>query len=62
MNTKDKKLAFDSVTINEIINLEKENTINSKSKAFQEKLGLSFDLGNNKTKPREVLCNPICIV
>ena len=49
MKTKDRKLAFDYVTINEIINLEKENTFNSKSKGFPEELGLSFDLGNNKT-------------
>lgn len=49
MKTKDRKLAFDYVIINEIINLEKENTINSKSKGLPEELGLSFDLGNNKT-------------
>lgn len=48
MKTKDRKLAFDYVTISEIINLEKENTFNSKSKGFPEELRLSFDLGNKK--------------
>lgn len=62
MKTKDRKLAFDYVTINEIINLEKEDTINSKSKSFPEELGLSFDLRNNKIKLPEVLCNLICTV
>lgn len=62
MKTKVRKLAFDYVTLNEIINLEKEHTINSKSRGFPEELGLSFDLGNNKIKLPEVLCNLICIV
>jgi hypothetical protein len=57
VNTKEKKLAFEYVTIYDISNLEKENSINSKSKEFQQKLELNLDLGNNKLKPLKVLCN-----